>query len=579
MIKVSSITHPDYDLHSWDKWRIIFAGGEEFIYTYCKKFSHREDDKDYRDRLLMTPCPAFAKAAIINIRNSVYSRLGDVTRYEGTDSYQKAVLGDERGVDLLGSSMNTFMGIKVLDELLTIGHVGIYVDMPIITGNTLADRGNKRPYIYLYPAEDIRSWGWDLGNNPNEFSSLLLRDHIDQIDKDTKLVTGKTTRYRLYAINEDRKVTVRYYDEDDKQIDINGEPTDETIVLDIDKIPFVFLHIGQSLLIDAANHQIALLNMGSADVAYSIKSNFPFYIEPFDPKSQSPYIKQQAAEFVQTSQDPFTQIESVSVDTNQEIRVGATTGRRYAQGLNPPAFIHPSPEPLKISIEKQDQLKTEIKELVNLALTNIANESAEAKSINNQGLESGLAYLGYVLQLAENRIGTLWSMYEGSASTPKITYPDEYKLLSISDQTKEIDQLTKLGTSIESTTYRRTIAKQLVKKSVGSFTSKEQIDRMFSEIDDAHIVIIDPALLITDLENGLVSHETASLARGYPVGETDKAKEDHAERLALIQAAQTKPGIADMDIEPGKSTRLEKEASRQTDTDVIPTDKTRGEGK
>ena len=51
------------------------------------------------------------------------------------------------------------------------------------------------------------------------------------------------------------------------------------------RIPFVLLDIGDSMIKDVVNHQIALLNLGSSDVNYALKSNFPFYIEQKDQRA------------------------------------------------------------------------------------------------------------------------------------------------------------------------------------------------------------------------------------------------------------------------------------------------------
>ena len=73
------------------------------------------------------------------------------------------------------------------------------------------------------------------------------------------------------------------------------------------------------------------------------------------------------------------------------IKVGATHGRTYDKGMNPPAFINPSAEPLRASLELQDRLKRDIRELVNLAVSSLAvRASAESKAMDNQGLEAGL---------------------------------------------------------------------------------------------------------------------------------------------------------------------------------------------
>jgi hypothetical protein len=78
--------------------------------------------------------------------------------------------------------------------------------------------------------------------------------------------------------------------------------------------------------------------------------------------------------------------------------------------------------------------------------------------------------------------------------------------------------------------------------------------------------------------NGLVSAELASQIRGYPKGEVEKAKNDHAERLARIQLAQISPaarGNPLADPNPNGA-KLEKENAKDTTEDSIVTDKTRG---
>ena len=115
---------------------------------------------------------------------------------------------------------------------------------------------------------------------------------------------------------------------------------------------------------------------------------------------------------------------------------------------------------------------------------------------------------------------------------------------------------------------------------VGHRVSAEELKRMHKEIDDADIIVIDPEILATDIENGLVTVKTASVARLYPDGEADKAKVEHAERIARIQLAQSDNaarGIKDGSADPN-ATEKDKEASRQTDLDFTVKDKTRGDG-
>src|SRR5581483_6783238 len=161
-IGIQDIQHPKYSLkiREWYKWRLSWQTGPQYIEQYLKPFSKREGAEEFQARKQMTYIPAFAKASVKEVVDSIYQRMIDVTRVGGDDTYQKACEGTDGGVDLMGNSMNTFIGQKILPELLTMGVVGVYVDMPKVDAQTQADLldKNARPYVYLYEAEDIRSW-------------------------------------------------------------------------------------------------------------------------------------------------------------------------------------------------------------------------------------------------------------------------------------------------------------------------------------------------------------------------------------------------------------------------------------
>ena len=110
---------------------------------------------------------------------------------------------------------------------------------------------------------------------------------------------------------------------------------------------------------------------------------------------------------------------------------------------------------------------------------------------------------------------------------------------------------------------------------LGTEVSLETMETINSEIDKAAAPSGDAADLAKDFESGFVSLETASQARGYKKGEVEKAKQDHAERLARIKEAQTS---VDPDAQDAQTNRDDKAGQRNTDDDDIPGDKTRGEG-
>ena len=193
---IDELKHPEYkDLQRyWNKWRLTYEGGDKFVNAYVKMFSQLEDYNDFADRKAITYVPAFAKAAVNDIKNSIFQRTADITRVGGPESYQNAILGRDGGVDLDGSSMNAFIGRQLLPEMLTMKKVGVYVDAPDNQGVTLYDVKDERPYVYLYKAEEIISWTSAPGDVSTEFLTLLLEDNYDDIDPDTGLTTGVATR-------------------------------------------------------------------------------------------------------------------------------------------------------------------------------------------------------------------------------------------------------------------------------------------------------------------------------------------------------------------------------------------------
>lgn len=519
--KVIDYRHPTYETRvlDWEKWRLTAEGGDPFIDEYVEKFSEREGDTEFTNRKELTPCPAFAKAAMNDVKNSIFQRTTDITRTGGPQTYQDAILGLNGGVDLSGSSMNSYIGNAVLPELLTLAKVGVYVDMPIVKpGLTKAETFGIKPYLYTYKAEDILNWAYDARH---ELKAVLLRDTYNATDE-TGLITGEETRFRLLFIDESGVVNCRFYDSEGAIL--------EEYTLEITRIPLVILEISNSILADIANHQIALVNLASSDIAYALKCNFPFYVEQYDPRAISPYLKQPSDSDIDTGA-------KVS-DSNITTKVGTTTGRRYPIGTDQPAFIHPSAEPLNASMSKQQQLKLEIRELLNLAISNLQPKmaSAESKSIDMQGLEAGLSYIGLELENGERRIATLWAEYENTEAAT-VNYPEKYSLRSDADRRKEAEELESRIDNCVSLTMRKALMKQIADILIGSKVSIQQLKSIYAEIDAA-TVIVSAKQVLSDLEAGIVDYETASRSRLYPDGIITQAKKDQAERLALIAEAQ-----------------------------------------
>lgn len=590
------VRHPAYisDMMYWDKWRECYEGGPDYVIQNLRRFSERETPEDFEVRKFFTPIPSYASAAINDIRNAIFQRLRDVTRRDGSNSYMRASAGEIGGVDNKGASMQHFIGITVLTELLVMGRCGVYVDMPRLNGNTLADVGDARPYVYHYPVEDILSWSAIKPEQPGEFQAVLLRDRgVDfntHIMPGVQMPSGTFTRYRFMWLDPDTGfVKMRMYNDDQVQVTYDGTPTGEDVTLGLRRIPFTMVNINGSLLKNVYKHQVALLNLGSSDVAYALKSNFPFYTEQTDLRANGSHLK----EYVE---DDGTTSTTDNNNPGVEARIGSTHGRMYNMGADRPDFIHPSPEPLMASIKLQEKLEDDIRKLVNLEVQNKMGAkvtSAEAMKMSDQGLEAGLSFIGLVLESAERAIATFWAAYENSNPSQQqiatIKYPDRYSLKDDVDRIAEAKSLADLMYSVPGQTVKRELAKNIVTALLAGRVNVDRIDDIFKEIDAAKYTTSDPDTIIKAHEEGLVGDQAASMALGFDKDEYLTAREDHEERAKRILEAQTeakmgegeKPGargVGDLSADPKEGS---KERADATDTTLNADTKkpVRGEGK
>ena len=541
---IVEVRHPSYlsSLLDWRKWRICYNGGDYFRKLYSQKFSDRESEPEFQSRLNMTPIPSYARVALDDVRNAIFQRLKDTTRRGGSLAYQQACNGLNLGVDLRGNTMSGFLGMKVLTELLMMGRVGVYVDSPLVPGNaTLADAQKFRPYLYFYPIEDVLSWTCAKPDEPSTFQAILLRDVVLNFDQRTYLPTTTVERFRMLWIDRDTgRVNLQFLDTAGNPIDREGNPAG-AVELELTRIPFVLLDIGDSMIKDVIYHQIALLNLGSSDVNYALRANFPFYTEQKDIRHGGDYLKTAVGE-------DGTATTGGQASADADIKVGTMQGRAYDMKVtHPPAFINPSAEPLHASMSLQGKLEDDIRKLIHLAVTaTAARATAESKTMDNQGLKAGLSYIGLVLEAAERQIAEFWAAYEerdpAKRNVATIKYPDRYSLKTDADRIKEAEDLVKLMYAVPGQRVKRELAKTIVLALLGGKVSVGDIQAIFKEIDDAPYATSDPTTIMAAVEAGLCGEKTASMALGFNDGEHIQARADHAARAIRILQAQQKGG-------------------------------------
>jgi len=550
---IRTFTHPEYDanIQDWTKYRLTFEGGQAFIDKYLYKYSVRELESDFIDRKKLSYCTSHAKSAVVDIKNSIYQRMSDISRNGGDATYTNAVAGKDSGVDLKHNTMNSFIGRQILPELLAIGKVGIFVDKKPLTENDLLSE-NPKPYLYKLPAENIRSWAEDDFGN---LVSVLVSTMQDIVDPVTRLIIDQEEVFRHFMLTDSGTVVTVF----DKDSNVIVGPYEA----EINVIPLAVLRLSQSLFQDISNYQIALLNMSSSDVNYCVKANFPVYTEQFHGR---------------TDHTMFTNSGNALPDEEgnrkQDVTIGTTQGRRYPVGTERPMFIHPSSEPVRASMEKQEQMRKEIRQIVNLSVSNIqpTRSSAESKEYDNRSLESGLSYIGLELEYGENIVAKIWGEYQNQAPA-SVKYPRTYNLKTDDDRIALGEKMVSIRKSVPGISYKKKITEAIIDTTVGHLSSPDELETMKKELREAVTIETDPETLRKDHEAGFVSTDLASKLRGYPEGESAQAAIDHAERAARIVKAQMRV----RDMQDPDFNRKEKEESRNTDLELTTEPRVRGE--
>lgn len=548
--RLKDLTHPEYGELSadWYRWRLCYEGGRRFRDRYLEQYKHETTD-DFAKRRRMTYVPAFAKSAVNEVRDAVFQRLHDVVRRGGSTSYVQSCDGQEGGVDKRGSSMENFIAATILPELLSMRRVGIWIDNGEIFGEQTLAGSKAKPYLYIYRAEDIINWTY-YDRLPGEFSSVLLRDGGFRYDPDYAFPLVRQDLHRWAFINKDGFVEVHFEDE-------KGLPQPPKI-LKLKRLPFVMFELRESLLKDIDQYQIALLNLASTDVSWVWRANFPIFIKAHDPKDQSQFLRPPQPEKPQPPRgDPIPntpplpksgQAAQAAQAKNQEVVLGITSAVSYPSTAPPPAFISPSSEPLRASMDKQEVMKSEIRQLLHL---NVASQSptmasAQSKSLDWKSLDNGLAAIGLELERGERRLSESWHEYE-NRPVPIIRYPKIWSTLSDEQRAANVASLKVSMSTAPSKLARIEILKDMARLLVGHKVPAEVMEAIETEIEGADYPTGDWEAIVQDVENGLVSLATASRARGYSPSEAPAAEADHQrriERIALAQTSGSSPGGA-----------------------------------
>jgi hypothetical protein len=173
-----SDTHGDYaaKLHIWLKCRDL-AAGQEAVHARGEAYLPRLEGQSEADYGAYKARALFYNAT----QRTIDGMAGLIFRRAPRAELPPAVEELVRDIDMSGTSLTAFAEMLV-EELLTVGRVGLLVDHPpahpgLVTAAQAVD-ANQRPFFRTYRAEDIIDWREGQRQNASVLTQLRLRETI-----------------------------------------------------------------------------------------------------------------------------------------------------------------------------------------------------------------------------------------------------------------------------------------------------------------------------------------------------------------------------------------------------------------
>ena len=526
-MKLIEVRSPGFrdDFGNWQIWRNAMAADDAYIRANLQRLPG-ELIKDYERRRGTTPVPAFIKATIREVITGIYSQMQLTSRSRGPQSFQEAVPGGEFGVDGSGTSLNYFLIMEVLKELLVMRRVGIFVDRPVLSEQpTLKEAANAPPYMYMFKAEQILAWHVKPGNiTPDE---VLLRRDAPLYYEDTLITVDVENEYVYLRKSGPETVQCDIFDHDGDLV--------KSLQLNLPAVPFVLLETSESIIQDVIGHQNALLNLGSSNVAFAIAANLAVYTEQTDMGWLMQALRQK-----QDQEAGEDDAENPNTDVGV-IEIGLNKGRRYMQNAQPPSFISPDNINLERAAYLYEQLRDDIRRIILLAIQNVSVRGLTTATglLQSQAATSnGLAALAIILEKAERQLVAIWSAYEATPYDYTVKYPADFQVMSKAERFTLINDLAKLRELVPAKDYQLHITKSIAALVVGPEAAPGQLAAINQQIDEAPGVISSPETITSLTEAGILPREYAAQLLNLPDDAAVKANLEHAERLQRIAASQ-----------------------------------------
>ena len=434
--------HKDYQetVNNWEYYIRSYNGGYDYMIGQYLNRYNLELDNEFNQRLANTPCDNHCKN-VIQIYSSFLFRVKP-SRNFGSLGDEQSLQNFLKDADLEGNSLSNV--VKQAQNYASIyGHCFMILDKPNIQTSTRAEELQQdiRPYVSIVTPENVLDWNFERQpNGKYELNYLKIREEVDR--------DGGTYMRIWYP---DKIDTLYMPDREEPRII-------DTVDNQIGKIPAVILYNSKS-------HKRGIGQSDLTDIADLQKSIYNEYSE--------------MEQLIRLTNHPSL-VKTPSVNAS----AGAGAVIEMPDELEPnlkPYLLQPSGSSLTSIMDSIESKVNSINRIAHIGAvrttkTNIS--SGVALQTEFELLNARLSEKADNLEIAEEQLFRLYSMFQDTTFDGEINYPDSFNIRDYATDLLFYQQAKAIN--VQSPTLTKEIDKEIARAVVDD---DEKLNNIFDEID------------------------------------------------------------------------------------------------
>ena len=434
--------HKDYQetVNNWEYYIRSYNGGYDYMIGQYLNRYNLELDNEFNQRLANTPCDNHCKN-VIQIYSSFLFRVKP-SRNFGSLADEQSLENFLKDADLEGNSLSNV--VKQAQNYASIyGHCFMILDKPNIQTSTRAEELQQdiRPYVSIVTPENVLDWNFERQpNGKYELNYLKIREEVDR---------ENGTYMRIWY--PDRIDTLYMPDREEPRII-------DTVDNQIGKIPAVILYNSKS-------HKRGIGQSDLTDIADLQKSIYNEYSE--------------MEQLIRLTNHPSL-VKTPSVNAS----AGAGAVIEMPDELEPnlkPYLLQPSGSSLTSIMDSIESKVNSINRIAHIGAvrttkTNIS--SGVALQTEFELLNARLSEKADNLEIAEEQLFRLYSMFQDTPFDGEINYPDSFNIRDYATDLLFYQQAKAIN--VQSPTLNKEIDKEIARAVVDD---DEKLNNIFDEID------------------------------------------------------------------------------------------------